>query len=250
MRLTSILIFIILFPINVFSQTFNDAKLKKTPKNWELENESWYNGKIKLYDGKTIEGNLNYNFVTEVLNYDHGDIKGSVVPEQVVYFQIIDENDDTRLFYSLPILKNGQERWHFLQKIYEKNGVGIFSHHGLELQTYEEFTAMSEVMNRRVVENVMETIYLVSSTNGIIEFGNRKKEGIFYYGLVNVEVKRVGTTILEHKNDRNMKIKDADLIFSVLPQHRDKIKSYIKSEKLNLRILNDLIKVFAYYNTW
>lgn len=158
-------------------------------KNVHEENNQWSQGTIKFLDGRTINGLLNYNFITGVLSHKHGSESDPYFARKVTSFTLFDSlNSTIKEYYSLPFKteKSKIERFIFFENIYEKNGIAILSRHEYEFKETSSSSSGSafnppgffnpETYGTRVVEKIFENIYLANNKGDILKYAFLKKD--------------------------------------------------------------------------
>ena len=175
--------------------------------------EQWHKGRVVLVDGDTLEGSLNYNLPTNVVQIQLDDTREAFVfsAQKILYFDFVDKLDKSyRQFYSLPYsLKNNNYKVPVLFEVNVQGPLTLLTRERIENQTYT-FNAYRTYTRPTLVYS----FYLLNDKERIIEFQGRKRK---------------------------------DLEPFLMPYQKELAK-YMKEERLKVNERADLAKIVVQYN--
>lgn len=241
----------------LFTLTFSlyNITAAQSQSDYADKNNVWHNGQIILDDGKVIEGDVSYNFVTQVLS--HRDKSGSYShnARNVSQFILQDkENDVSRKFYSLPLKLEGSYRptYMFFERIHENNKVALLSRHVFVFKI--KTTGYGDISNAGVVnvseiEEIYEVLYLANNEKKLVPYAKRQKDKTKYVSRYASrrqlrpydEIKTLRTS------DAKYKIFKRKNAFLILTDHENEIKQYIKANGASTGTIPNLIGLLDYY---
>ena len=128
-------------------------------KNFNTEEQNWYQGEIHLNSGEIIKSYVNYNFVMDVVR--HKNEKGIEAhnSRKVSFFTYYDPHSkSTRKFYTLPFRADefGRKVPFFFEALFESQNLAILS----RLSLNENNQGVSDLAN----------FYLIQTTGRSIKF--------------------------------------------------------------------------------
>ena len=153
-------------------------------KNYNIENQQCFSGRVKLLDGETIDGELNHNFVSQVLRLRRIDKIEIYNAEEVLLFLLEKSDKEPDLYYSIPYMdqKNGRKRAVFFELLYENNELAILSRLIFEFKdrnwlfhanTNNPLSAVLPTDYK--IEKVWERIYMANTRGTIRPYMEGKK---------------------------------------------------------------------------
>lgn len=214
-------------------------------KNAVTENTLWYPGMVVLPDGQQVQGKINYNFITGIVRLQNSRSTEVFTADDVVYFLIQkDQGAEPTKFYSLPIKPEGESsaKQFLFEVIYETETIALLSRH------YYKYMAGTESRThfQSEMETVAEALYLASANSKIAEYATIIKD--FTYSKLS---KKVPAGYEESKT-----VKDEGLKYKLsgkktLPEmtapYYEKIKAYMKAEKIKGNTINEIRMILDYY---
>jgi hypothetical protein len=197
-----------LFTIFIFFNCWASAQ--------EFPSELWHEGKVVLFEGDTLKGNLRYSQETDILEYVK--INGSTAiafsAKKVLYFEIFDRTSNRyREFYALPFAVTGDyETPIMFEVILAGDPITVLSRERIEYRVVNNPYSMAGSYNRM---ELVYTYYLINKKGKIQQFQGTKK----------------------------------DLIW-MLKDKSSEVKKYIKANRLRMDRRSDFIRVIQYYNSF
>ncbi len=256
---TLIHLFAFLLPIINCNLTFGQLA------NYAVENKIWHEGTIKLENGQTIEGELNYNFITEILSYRSNGESHPYTARNVVSFILKDHNSNSRRkYYSIPISDPGEkfEKLVFFEVIYERGSLAILSRHFYKYQEREK-TAIDPVSGmpisygRTSKEKIKEYLYLADDRGHIIAYAKKIKDKNSFdtyasqAAIVGEDVSQ--EAVFESKTTRSSDIRyqivNSSAIEQITGAYFTEIEKFSKSNRYKLNTIDELIMFVDYYDS-
>ncbi|MEO9965017.1 MAG: hypothetical protein ABJF11_04465 [Reichenbachiella sp.] len=152
-------------------------------KNYNTEVDIWLPGQIKLFDGTAVKGNINYNFITDLLSIQFADSTSkSYTAKKASYFEMREADNQLKKYYSLPfeVRKNKDLQNVFFEVVHESQSVAILSRHEYDYAirgTPSGQNSASVEVDRTVeMEKVTEVLYIASNKGEILEYAKKKKD--------------------------------------------------------------------------
>ncbi|MTI20672.1 hypothetical protein E1176_06535 [Fulvivirga sp. RKSG066] len=233
-------------------------------KNFNTENALWYEGNVLLLDGSTVEGQLNFNFVSGVLRVKQGGAPEIFTSEKVLSFEFYKAGEN-QTFYSLPYDQGdtGRDVPTYFEVVYQLDNIAVLSRHsfefshknflaGNEYSNYSEDDRLLDLAERK--ETIYQTIYLADNRGNIIPYLSKKKKANRSYELFGFHEEGIEydeRKFRESQLEKEVKVfsyVEKDALDKVVDDKLTHVKSFIKKEKLNPKTLEDLISILAFYN--
>lgn len=184
-----------------------------------LIQQDWCSGSIVLNNGTSIEGELKYDLEAEAVHLKLDGTIRTFVANQIVGFNFLQpEVDRKRYFITLPFEAKGGYKRPKLFEVAYTNEVSLLVR---EENPYSTWTTMDPSQDLDPVRR-----YVRRRT--LLEFD--------YY----LSDKEGNVTMIKNKG--------AKAVTRSFDNHHKRLKDYIKSEKLKVKQLNDLVKLVHYYN--
>ncbi len=237
-------------------------------KNYNTENEYWSPGAIQLIDKETIEGELNYNFVSQTLRIRRSDQIETFNAREVLLFNLIQEDGNRKTFYSLPYKDEAfdRERPVFFYVIYEGKGIALLSRNVLEFRNTQlsddPAAAFYILPTANKVESIKEVIYLANALGSIKPYLEGKKSTDFNFtptyrsyptassdGNYKLEhdEKKFEESQLENKV-RKFKVVDKRLLSESLGSDFYKVEDFMKENNVKSNTVEGLVRIMDYYS--
>ncbi|MEM6524658.1 MAG: hypothetical protein AAF693_12725 [Bacteroidota bacterium] len=239
-------------------------------KNYNTENEQWFQGRIKLLSGRSIDGELNYNFVSQVLRLRESNNIEIYNAEEVLFFLLITSNDESELYYSLPYLDQdyGRKRAVFFKVLHETKKLAILSRLIFEFKDRNwpldsnpnAANSLSIAPADYKVEKVQEVIYLADNKGTIRHYmeGKKSKSLSSTLGYDESFYRAGGKSVLKYNDDkfkssqvdrdvRKYKVIDKDIVLEFLDDEYYNVQEYIKENQINLSTIKGLIQILDFY---
>ena len=228
-------------------------------KNFNTEESIWRDGVIKLEDGQAIQGEINFNFVSDVLKVRQSeDEPGEIFnPNKVLYFEL-KEGDQKALFYSLPYDFNEDGRYKpaFFEVVYQNGKDVLLARHILE---YKEDDFVNDPVlgytHNPKQEDVYRTIYLATGGEIVPVLKGRVKDFwsfIFDRGMAlgsdkyNESAKySKSKTDKEKVKYKNILKEDLGMLF---PDAYYDLKKFIKANKIDMDKVEGWKSIIDYKN--
>lgn len=231
-------------------------------KNYNTENEKWFDGEIVLLNGDKLKGQLNYNFVSSVLRMKEAGNTIIYTSEKVLFFELYNERGYVKRFYSLPFDPGnaGRDIPTFFEVVYEDKEFALLSRHQLEYSEKQIYNQDHHYGTSKV-EKVFEVLYIADTKGNISPFLKRKKSAVdnsFDWDGKLISVDKPGLEYNERKlassstkkEVKKYKFVDKQALSQVLSRDKyEKMEQYRKEEKLKLNVRKDLIKALSYYSS-
>ncbi len=194
-------------------ETWNLEKAKEVEGSFFM-NENWYVGSINLYDGRVLENiPLKYNLRDDFLH-------------------ILDENGENRIMRT--------------------NKIKSFRWFNLENKENEEFSNSSDYdIHDTPLTGVVKVLVegkcdLLLHKNLILQKGT--------YSVVHDAGQKYDEYIINEdfyvdKDDHLQIVKNKKTVLNIFEEEREKLKSYIKENRINVKKEEGLIAVVNYYNS-
>lgn len=231
-------------------------------KNYNTENEKWFEGQIELLNGDKLNGQLNYNFVSSVLRMKEAADTIIYTSEKVLFFELYNETGEVKRFYSLPFDPGnaGRDIPTFFQVVFEDKEFALLSKHHLEYRE-KQISNQGQYYGTSKVEKVFEVLYVADANGNILPFLKRKKSAMENNFDWDGRMFLDNQSGLEY-NDRKLessstarevkkyKFVDKQALSQVLSIDKyGKMEQHAKKEKLKLNVRKDLIKALSYYSS-
>lgn len=148
-------------------------------KNYNTEDQFWYDGTVVLNSGEALTGTINYNFVMDLVKIKSpdGEIK-TLIPSNVSHF-VLSDSSNTNNFYSLPFDIYDQEKRNrtFFQEVYRNDHYMILSRHLIDIKNVDMPVGANGIaVNFNITkEKVFQVIYLANMEGLITPCLERKK---------------------------------------------------------------------------
>ncbi|MEM9391374.1 MAG: hypothetical protein AAGA02_12925 [Bacteroidota bacterium] len=238
-------------------------------KNYNTENEQWFSGRVKLLGGKTIDGELNYNFVSQVLRLRKTDKIEIYNAEEVLLFLLEKSDEEPNLYYSLPYMDQeyGRKRAVFFEVLYENNELAILSRLIFEFKdrnwlfdsnTNNPLSTVPPTDYK--IEKVWERIYMANTKGTIRPYmeGKKSKNLSSTFGFNEGSSRADGKSTLKY-NESKFKKSKADkevrryrlINKNVLSEFFDSeyydVQDYINESNVELNTIEGLVEVFDFY---
>lgn len=178
-----------------------------------LSSEAWHQGEVLLLDGQKRSGKINYSFSENRILVQTPTQTFTYFSDKVLSFSIYDLIRMThRQFYSLPYEVQAEYKKRiFFELIYE-NDASLLVREKLVAQTYRDPMNPTMIVTRGYVEE--DEYYLINPNGQIDRFIKERKFILRYVGKI----------------------------------YKDKMKDFMKKNKIDVLLREDMIKVVAFYN--
>ncbi len=188
----------------------------------QFPSDFWHEGLLVNSEGDTLKGSLKYDFESQSIQLDDGQVIKAINVNNLFYFEIYDESiKDFRQFYSL-----------MYQVGYSYNIPVLF-----EMMIEGKLSLM---LREKIVAESTNSFFPSYYAYGLMpSFSNN-------YGYVN-RVKYDYFFLTEDGNILKFSGKKKDL-YNVMNDKEDEIKKYMSDNRLNLKKMKDLARVVSYYN--
>ncbi|GAB5522443.1 MAG: hypothetical protein Roseis2KO_03150 [Roseivirga sp.] len=210
-----------------------------------LELNLWHPGKVTLKDGRVIEGNINFNYVIDMIRVKSEDQLNTFNHKQILEFQVFKEEEDRTVYYKSLNLPIGD-------KIYEV--VGEDEEKALLVTTVIDREAQTEYdnlgfYNPRYRYNALPP---TPGTPGTRTYTVSRKAESFHIIKNTGKIDEIGTIVITRENTRGQlksTIKKKRLI-KILKEYDPDIEQYLKSNDIDLRKRKELIQaILSVMNT-
>jgi hypothetical protein len=175
--------------------------------------EQWHKGRVVLLEGDTLEGTLNYNFASNVVQIQVNGTNEAFAfsAQKILYFDFVDKLDESfRQFYSLPYsIKRNNYRVPVLFEVNVQGPLTLLSRESIENRTYS-YNAYRSYTRPTLVYSY----YLLDDKERIVKFDGRKKKDLEPF----------------------------------LKPYQKEVLRYMKEERLKVDQRGDLAKTIIFYN--
>ena len=250
-------------------------------KNYNTENERWFPGTVRTMENETLEGELNYNFVSQALRLRQPGQIETLNAEQVIYFELEQENNAPKVFYSLPYKDEAfdRERSVFFSVIHEGKGIALLSRYLFEFKdnhwlldpsnsTSTQTTDLQPVVTDLKIEKIMEVVYIANASGSIRPYLEGKKSKNFSLYNLNYQERLIeaaeedehpGKRELKYnekkfkesktaKEVKNFKIIDKNALSESTGAEFRRLESFIERNNIQLNTIEGLIEVVDHYS--
>ena len=178
-----------------------------------FSSEMWHQGLVVTADRDTIRGSVKYDMVTNTVLVSRNNVVQTYNSLKLFYVEIYDQlMDNYRQFYAVPYeFKHDYEVPVLFELLYE-GPLSLLAREQIITQTTSANTAY---YGAPIVQEVLDRTYYFLDTQGKIDFFTGRK---------------------------------VDLL-TIMREHDDDVKRFIKSNKLRTDDLGDLIRITAFYNS-
>ena len=218
--LVKILLVIVILPTNLWGQKIVPVKIENSSK------EEFYSGTITLTSGESIDGEIRYDFETQVLYQKRVKTVHPFLASSVQYFEC--RTDKKRRFYSL--IYEGS--YLFFELLFEKNDLAVLSNY-----KRTEIILPSDPINNSIGGKsavVKDRIFLVNGSNGLMPF--LEKKGRLSYK------KEIGD---EDRLKYRLISKDGYKEF--FENDFEQINDFIKEHSFDITRVRDLIQIIEFF---
>lgn len=169
------ILFVILLLVSILGLR---SELLAQFKNYNTEDQFWYDGTVVLNSGEELNGRVNYNFVVDIVRVEQesGTLR-ALIPNKVSHF-FFNDSSITRTFYSLPfdIIDQEQRNRTFFQEVYRDKNYMILSRHLIDFNKIDMPVGINGVgANFNIVkEKVFHAIYLANMEGLLVPCLERK----------------------------------------------------------------------------
>ncbi|WP_141719742.1 hypothetical protein [Roseivirga misakiensis] len=224
-RLAIIFVFIALFLEGnaqdnqaVLEQMLNDADVKKREGIYGHPSQVWHEGEIFLKDGERITGRIKYDLTADAVHFDLKGATRTFVANQIQQFFFFQEANKTkRYFITLPFAERGNYK---RPKLFE-----IFYSGDVSLLAREE--AIFSNWSIRDPEGV-------GGVRPVRTAGSRTNYDFF---------------LIDKKGEVQMIGKGVKKVVRSFKGHHKQLRTFIKSNKLDVKNAWGMINLVEYYNT-
>jgi len=176
----------------------------------EFAFEYWHDGKMVLETGDTLKGKLKYNLQTDLLQLETNNRIETYTSRKVVFFEIFDGTVKLyRQFYSLPYTTSAQYKAPVFFELLEEGKITLLSRESLEYRTFSSFYYGS--YSKMVIA---DKFFFLKENGNIQELESKKNE-----------------------------------LVEMLPDRKEEVTKFIKSNKLKTDNRYDAAKIVRYYNS-
>jgi hypothetical protein len=178
----------------------------------EFAFEYWHEGKIVLDNGDTLRGNVKYDLQSDLIQFQQENKLESYSARKVLFFEIFDVTVKRyRSFYSLPYSTGGQYKAPVFFELLEEGKLTVLCREVLEYRTQSSPFYYYGTYTRLVLVN---KYFLLKENGKIEEFINKRNDW-----------------------------------YEMMGSKADEVRSYAKSNKLDLNDKYELARIINYYNS-
>ena len=234
-------------------------------KNFNTENEYWFQGNLQLMNNEIIDGELNYNFVSQILRVRKPGKIENFIAENVVFFELQYEDGTKKTFYSLPYKDGTSDRDKpiFFSVVHEAKGVAILSRFIFELKDPNWLLENAVGLNNVPIvdpkfENVKEWIYLIDASGKITPYLEGKKSKSFNLSLAhdisNPDAYRIRSHDRKFEKSKSeeevkqFKVIDKNALYEFTGDYFYDIEDFIDRNNLKSNTIKGLIKIIDHYS--
>ena len=176
----------------------------------QFSSKVWHHGWLVVKKGDTLEGQIKYNMEVETIQFLKSDKIRAFSPKKVTYFRIFDNiTENFRQFYTIPYALRGNYKTPTIFELLYEGKLSFLRREAIVQET------VSSIYSQPIVTTkVKYTFYFVDDKGYIQYFSGRKSD-----------------------------------LFSIMGKNRSELKDYIKSNKLKVNKVQDLITITAFYNS-
>ncbi|MBU2916286.1 MULTISPECIES: hypothetical protein [Reichenbachiella] len=181
----------------------------------EFSSRVWHTGWMVTVEGDTLRGELKYDMEANSIQVMREDRIYTFSSKKIMYVEFFDSVlKNYRQFYSIPYNVSYDYRAPILFEVLYEGPTTLLSREKIviEMDPYSQSYYYTGPGSSR--ESVSRTYYFAFKSGEIKMYTGKKGE-----------------------------------IFTLLPEHGDALKSYIKKNRLDLNDVRDLIRVMAFYNS-
>lgn len=227
-------------------------------KNFEIEQELWYEGQVTLENGKVLTGELNYNFINDLLRLRNDDKIQSFTSEQALSFQYTNEGA-LSVYYSLPFKNEmtNRAKFVFYKVLYQAKDVALLSRHDLIVKQGQAIgNDPIDINGRQTIyqyeyEDVERTIYLVKlnqEPEPMMKAKIIETSKFSQFFLLHYRRKKPEGTATDEEDLRYSRLYKGE-VYDLFPEQRDQLKEYIEKENLKLKTEEGWIQLLKYRDT-
>ena len=183
----------------------------------QLSSHKWYPAQVQLRDNTVLEGELKYSMDVDAIQLQIGDRLETYTANQVISFTIQTDNGKrksrrqvfTRSFYSLPYTNAQGYQRNLFFEVLVGGKATLLARWYMQSVNYPD-----DVINSGPALELQYQMYLGSLDGTITELTGKQRD-----------------------------------VLQELKSHKKQLKGYIYAENLNVRRLDDMSRLFTYYNS-
>lgn len=181
--------------------------------------QAWHSGSLTLNDGTIIEGKIKYDLESDMLHLNVGGNTRTYVASQIEKFSVFQRDiKRQRDFVSIPFeTKSGYKRPKLFELVYQNN-ISLFVR---EVNSYSNQTRVNPL-----------------ATNGVGRL-HAVRVGVVNYKYY----------LANDKGSLKPVDKGVKGVSRSFDNYQREIRSFIRSNKLKVKEIEDMVKVVSYYNT-
>lgn len=178
-----------------------------------FSSELWHDGMVVTADRDTIKGSVKYDMISNTVLISRNNVVQSYNSYKLFYVEIYDQLlNNYRQFYAVPYaFKNDYEVPTLFELLYE-GPLSLLAREAIVTETTSMNTAY---YGAPIAQDVLQRSYYFLDTKGKMDFFSGRK---------------------------------VDLLM-IMSKHDNEVKKFIKSNKLRVDDLRDLIRITAFYNS-
>lgn len=145
-------------------------------KNYNTEQEYWYEGAVYNAQGKGAEGLVNYNFVTDLVRFELNGVQKTLSPANIAAFVMRDSTGTQRRFYALPHseFNSGKHGYQFFELIFRNKNYTLFTRHSIRLKDFSNVNKDGVVTSSGIKELIFRNIYIGDTKGNLAHILERK----------------------------------------------------------------------------
>ncbi|UII23216.1 hypothetical protein [Fulvivirga ligni] len=221
-------------------------------KNFEIEQELWYEGQVTLENGKVLTGELNYNFINDLLRLRNDDKIRSFTSEQALSFQYTNEGA-LSVYYSLPFKNEmtNRAKFVFYKVLYQAKDVALLCRHDMIVKQDQDVGYDNQTIYQYEYEDVERTIYLVKlnqEPEPMMKAKIIETSKFSQFFLLHYRRKKPEGTATDEEDLKYSRLYKGE-VYDLFPEQRDQLKEYIEKENLKLKTEEGWIQLLKYRDT-
>jgi hypothetical protein len=215
---------------------FNLSALAQSYEEMRLELDKWHPGEVMLRDGTSVEGDINFNYLIDMIKVRKDGKLNTYNHKQILGFAVFKEEENRTVQYKSLNLPIGDKIYEVVGEDDEK---ALLVTNVIDREMETEFTGMG-IYNQRYRYSALPP---TPGTPGTRTFSINRKAEVFYIIRNTGEIDEIGKIVITRDNRGMLKasIKKKKLI-SILKEFDPGIEQYIEDNDINLKRRDDLIK--------
>ncbi len=178
----------------------------------QLSTDVWHDGFLVTSKGDTLRGKIKYDMDNNTIQFYNKTVIRTLSSYQVIYFNIFDEVlDNYRQFYSIPYrLKTDYETPIIFELLYEGN-LSLMAREAIVQETVPVGTSVYSGIRR---DRLSQTFFFVDKKGKITPYSGKKGK-----------------------------------LLDIMRDKSDRVKDYIRQNRLRSNTAPDLVRITAFYNS-